>query len=191
MRYAVGLLLLALGCLAYAQTSTGGGQSAQKGGAMPMGHDMGQMSPEMKTKCQMMMQAQLTPSDPSALVALKDQLKLTEDQVKKLQAIQEQARKDAAAVLNDEQKQQVAKIPATPDTSTGMHQQMMQMMKDMHGGQGGGRGCGPGFSSKPALPFPAQGTQGQSRIFPIPYLARHELRAHRKLLTRSRPNLKI
>lgn len=139
MRYAVGLLLLALGCLAYAQTSTGGGQSAQKGGAMPMGHDMGQMSPEMKTKCQMMMQAQLTPSDPSALVALKDQLKLTEDQVKKLQAIQEQARKDAAAVLNDEQKQQVAKIPATPDTSTGMHQQMMQMMKDMHGGQGGGQ----------------------------------------------------
>lgn len=162
MRYAVGLLLLALGCLAYAQSGTGGGEGAPKGGATPMGHDMGQMSPGMKTKCQMMMQAQLTPGDPAALVASKDQLKLTEDQVKKLQAIQEQARKNAAAVLNDEQKQQVANVPAKPDTCMGMHQHMMQMMKDMHGGQSGGQmpkmNCpmmnmmGGGAATQPALP---------------------------------------
>jgi len=132
MRYVIGLSFLTMACFLYAQTNPG---NQQPQGAGPGGR-MGWMSPEMRTKCQMMMQTQILPNDPAALLALRDQLKLTEDQIGKLQAISDQARKDAAAVLNDQQKQQVANIPAMPDTSVGMHQNMGRMMRR----QGGQRG---------------------------------------------------
>ena len=41
---------------------------------------MAKMSPEMKMRCQMCMNTTISPSDAAAILAIKDQLKLTDDQ---------------------------------------------------------------------------------------------------------------
>lgn len=105
-----------------------------KGGMMGMKHGMMggmegmKMSGPMKLRHQMMMNMEVTPQDPAALLALKDQLKLTDEQTNRLQAILAQARQQAGQVLTDQQKAQLQPLEKLPKTMTEMHNQMMEHM---------------------------------------------------------------
>lgn len=81
-------------------------------------------SPQMTMRDKMFMCAQLDSADPSALLAASDDLNLTQDQIKKLQDIQKDARDDARDILNDNQKNTVASLAGTPRTMLEMCHQM-------------------------------------------------------------------
>jgi hypothetical protein len=61
----------------------------------------------MKMRCQMMMTTQIQPGDPVALLAIKEELQLSAEQSAKVEAIVAKARKEAQAVLTDQQKHDV------------------------------------------------------------------------------------
>lgn len=111
-----------------------------KGGMMGMKHGMMggmeamKMSEPMKTRCRMMMNMEVTSHDPAALLALKDQLKLTGEQTSRLQAIVAQARQQAEQVLTEEQKVQLRPLEKTPKTMMEMHHQMTEKMGRTKGG---------------------------------------------------------
>jgi YHS domain-containing protein/Spy/CpxP family protein refolding chaperone len=88
------------------------------------------MSEAMVDKCQMMMNTRIWPSDPEALIAMKDRLALTAEQTDKLDAIAKKAREDAAAVLTAEQQSKIKATEAEPATMMELHQTMMQKMKE-------------------------------------------------------------
>jgi hypothetical protein len=115
------------------EKAIGQGRDQPSGSGMMMGgmkHGMMggmggmKMSGPMKMRHQMMMNMEVTPQDPAALLALKGQLKLSEEQTKRLQAILTQARQQAEQVLTDEQKTQLQPLEKLPKT-------MMQMMEHM------------------------------------------------------------
>ncbi len=83
----------------------------------------------MMMRCQMMMGAQIQKTDPVGLLALKEELELSEDQVGKLRQIAQTARQEAEAVLTDEQKEELEAIPDEPHSMMRMHRHMQQMMK--------------------------------------------------------------
>ncbi len=83
----------------------------------------------MMMRCQMMMGAQIQKTDPVGLLALKEELELSEDQVGKLRQIAQTARQEAKAVLTDEQKEELEAIPDEPQSMMQMHRHMQQMMK--------------------------------------------------------------
>lgn len=89
------------------------------------------VSEAMSSKCEMMMKTSIMPTDPEALLAMNERLKLTPEQSEKLKAIAENARKEAAAVLSSEQTQVVGKINTEPATMMEMHKQMHQKMMEM------------------------------------------------------------
>jgi hypothetical protein len=114
-------------------------QSHAPGGAMGdnmkgMAGMMDKMSPQMKMRCQMMMDTAVTPADPAAILALKDQLKLTETQTAQLKAINKEAQDKAVAVLTADQKTTLDALPASPETMMDMHEQMMGKMRKVMGG---------------------------------------------------------
>ena len=80
----------------------------------------------MKT-CKAMMMAPMYPTSPGILLAMEG-IKLTEDQKAKLVEIEKKAAADAVAVLTDDQKAMLPKMPAEPMTTMG---QMMEMHKKM------------------------------------------------------------
>ncbi len=82
------------------------------------------MSKGMMMRHRMMMDAVVGDYEPNGLVALKDELKLTPDQVSKLQAINQKAEDDAKAVLTADQVKQVDELKGTPNTVAGMHKEM-------------------------------------------------------------------
>jgi hypothetical protein len=82
------------------------------------------MSEPMKMRHQMMMNMEVTPQDPAALLALKDQLQLSDEQTSRLQAILTQARQQAGQVLTEQQTAQLRPLEKLPKT-------MMQMMEHM------------------------------------------------------------
>ena len=113
-------------------------------GNCPKGMKMGQccqMTPDQKMKCcgmapatvdrcTMMMNTQIMPTDPVAMMAMKDKLMLTPEQMGKLDAIAKKAREDAAMVLTAQQSDMVSGMAATPATMMEMHNMMMQKMKE-------------------------------------------------------------
>ena len=126
-----------------------GGQGTRKKG-QPMG-PKGMSGP-------MMMGAALLPTDPAAILALRSELGLTQEQVGKLQGIVEQARAEAWTMLTEEQKRKLAETPAGP---TSMMQMCQQMMKQMSAGTGGPMMCpmmgrGPDAQS---MPQPGESTK--------------------------------
>lgn len=126
---------------------TGGQGMREKG--QPMGPKG--MSGPMMMRCRMMMGAAPLSTDPAAILALRSELGLTQEQVGKLQGIVEQARAEAWTMLTEEQKRKLAETPAGP---TSMMQMCQQMMKQMSGGTGGPMMCpmmgrGPGTQSTP------------------------------------------
>ena len=84
----------------------------------------------------MMMTAQMQPTDPAALLAIKDELQLSDEQTAKLVTIVEKARKEAQAVLIESQQQKVQALGDTPST-------MMQMCRKVRGAMRGQKGIGP------------------------------------------------
>ena len=107
------------------------------------------MSEGMVMCHKMMYSEEVAKDDPSALLALKDDLKLTADQVTKLKAIAAKARQDSDAVLTADQKKKLEEVPSSPNTVMGLHDEMRSKMGDrgmMMGGRGGESGGmgGPG-----------------------------------------------
>ena len=130
--------------LVYAQHGHGGAEGKSMMGDMQGMHGM---SDQMMARCRMTMGAQLSPRDPAMLLGVKDQLDLTAQQVQQLQALAQQTRQKAAALLTDAQRQEVAKLPEQPQSMMQMHQQMMGRMQ----GQGHGRMHGAGHMDMCAM----------------------------------------
>jgi hypothetical protein len=71
------------------------------------------MSDAMITRCQIMGTAQISAYDPTAVLALRSELKLTDDQVKELEAIVATAQEQAKTKLTPEQiaSKELGKVP--------------------------------------------------------------------------------
>ena len=114
------------------QTQAPDTQSTKMMGMMNMSPDqcremmkkMG-MSDAMIARCQIMGTAQVSAYDPVAVLALRDELKLTDDQVKELEAIATSTQEQVKAKLTAEQLSALEPIAATPSS-------MMQMCQSMH-----------------------------------------------------------
>jgi hypothetical protein len=85
----------------------------------------------MMMRCKMMMDAKVQKTDPAGLLALKDELQLTDAQVMRLGEIAAAARRQADVVLTDEQRQKLAGMAGKAQSMAEMHQHMQQMMKEM------------------------------------------------------------
>ena len=83
------------------------------------------MSDAMITRCQIMGTAQISAYDPAAVLALRSELKLTDDQVKDLEAIVATTQEQVKTKLTAEQLASLQPIAATPSS-------MMQMCQSMH-----------------------------------------------------------
>ena len=89
-----------------------------------------------------MQMAKFSIDEPIGLLALKDQLKLTPEQVKKIEGAADMARKEAKAALTKEQTDMIDKMKDTPDTAMGLSAQTRRMGGSRRGGGGGGGGTG-------------------------------------------------
>ena len=85
------------------------------------------MSPEMMQHCQAMM-GTATQDSPSTISGRAEELGLSEEQKKKLAAIESEAWKSALEVLTTEQRK---KLDDFPQTCMSMMQMCQQMMKEM------------------------------------------------------------
>lgn len=83
------------------------------------------MSDAMMTRCQILGNAQISAYDPAAVLALRAELKLTDDQVKELEAIAATTQDQVKSKLTAEQLASLEPIAATPGS-------MMQMCQSMH-----------------------------------------------------------
>ena len=83
------------------------------------------MSDAMITRCQIMGTAQISAYDPIAVLALRSELKLTDDQVKELEASVATAQEQVKTKLTPEQLASLQPIDTTPSS-------MMQMCQSMH-----------------------------------------------------------
>jgi hypothetical protein len=90
-----------------------------------------QMPPGMKMRCQMMMNMRVRPNDPAAVLALRDQLDLTDQQVIQLHQLIAQAREKTEGLLTAEQKKKLEPLADLPETGREMHERMMQHMQKM------------------------------------------------------------
>ena len=104
---------------------------AKKGGDADMKAMMQKMgmSPEEMKRCRMMMTMKDNAADPNAILALRKDLQLSNDQVELLQDIAAQARAKALLVLEDAQRAQVKNLPKEPATMKAMHNKMMAKMQ--------------------------------------------------------------
>ena len=92
------------------------------------------MSDAMMTRCQIMGNAQISAYDPVAVLALRSELKLTDDQVKALEAIASTTQDQVKSKLTAEQLASLEPIAATPSSMVQMCQSMHSMTgKDMMG----------------------------------------------------------
>jgi hypothetical protein len=104
------------------------------GGGKGMGMGM-DMPPAMRQRCQMMMNAEMSKDDAACLLAIKEELKLTPEQVQKLEQIVKQSRQEAAAILTPEQQKTLAEVPGQSTSMSAMHAKMHEkMMQKMEGG---------------------------------------------------------
>ncbi len=135
----VGLISVGVWFTALAQQTepqNEGGAPMQMGPKM-MQHMMeGMANTPMMAQCMNMCRTVISHDSPSSLVALNEQLGLTEEQVKKLIAIEEQARNQAKVVLTDEQRakfEELTKDWKPQSMMQGMQNMMPQMQKLMGG----------------------------------------------------------
>jgi hypothetical protein len=122
--------------------------SAAAGMASMMGMQQGQGGPQMEgmmARHQMLMQAELSKNDPAALLSVKDKLKLTDEQVGKLESLARETGQKAEALLTDEQRKTLSAIPDEPKSAMAMCRQMMTMMS-------GGTAAGGTGATHPMMP---------------------------------------
>lgn len=121
-------------------------------GNMPMMGQM-QMDPEMMqqmmehmkdnpmmVQCMTMMQAVMYPDSPSSLLAMKDSLKLSNEQVKRLKEIEESANAEARKILTEEQGKNFNALAGEWKPQS-MMQGMQTMMPEMQKKMGGQMPC--------------------------------------------------
>ncbi|MBI5091856.1 MAG: hypothetical protein HZB26_05350 [Candidatus Hydrogenedentes bacterium] len=82
------------------------------------------MPPAMKQHCDMMIKAELSKDDASCLLALKQELKLTPEQVQQLDQILKESREKAAALLTPEQQKSLVECTGQPMSMKTMHSRM-------------------------------------------------------------------
>jgi len=92
------------------------------------------MGGPMMMRGPMMMGLGLSATDPAAVLARRQELGLSQEQVTKVEGIVEKARAEAWSALTEEQKRKLAEMPAP---AASMMQMCQQMMKQMSGGAGG------------------------------------------------------
>ncbi len=99
------------------------------------------VGPDMMQRCMVMMRTPVFLDSPSAISGQAEALGLSDEQVKKLFDIENEARQKAKSVLNEEQIKKMGEVPDKPMAMMEMCQQMstkmMPMMQKMMGSQGG------------------------------------------------------
>ncbi len=103
---------------------------------------MKDMPQAMKIKAQMMMKMEVEPTDPAALLAVGDQLELSDGQTEKLQQILANARAEAEKLLKPDQREKLEGVADLPATHMGMHKMMMEKMKAKMKDKAGASGKG-------------------------------------------------
>jgi hypothetical protein len=93
------------------------------------------MSDAMMKRCHIMVKARVESADPAAILALKNELELSEQQVKKLEKIAEKARDRAKALLTETQQKKLEELPDKPDCSEDMQCKMVDMVRKESGDQ--------------------------------------------------------
>jgi len=98
------------------------------------------MDPNMMQRCMVMMRTPVFLDSPSAVRGQAEALGLSDEQVKKLLDIENEARQKAKTVLTEEQIKKLGEVPDKPMAMMEMCQQMsskmMPMMQKMMGSQG-------------------------------------------------------
>jgi hypothetical protein len=87
---------------------------------------MRMMTGPMRMHHRMMMNERLSPKDPSSMLALREELELTEKQVKQLEKIETKARTDSGKVLTKEQRETLSEVPEHAALMGPMHERMME-----------------------------------------------------------------
>lgn len=84
------------------------------------------MGDGMMMRCRMMMDAQLSPTSPEGVMALEQELNLSDEQAARLDQIAQMAQQQAEQVLTDAQRQQLQDLANQPTSMRQMHQEMMR-----------------------------------------------------------------
>lgn len=114
----------------------GHGQDQSK--AMQMRMKQAGVPDETVARAGMLMRARIHPADPQGLLALQQELNLTEDQVAQLDAIIDSAQEQALGVLKPEQWAKVKQLRPRAASMMDMHRTIMPMMRNAMGeGRGG------------------------------------------------------
>jgi len=87
-----------------------------------------------------MMQSQIDPFDPQFVLALKQDLNLTDAQVQRLQSFIDSQRDSVKKVLSSEQTQKLSQLEQTPDSMVQMQREMMEQLCKGAGASGGSSG---------------------------------------------------
>jgi len=95
------------------------------------------MSDAMAMRHKMLTSSAIASDDPVAVLAVKDDLKLTDEQITKIAAISLKARQDVKAALTDDQKKTLETLAGTPATMKDMCKGMCAKM----GMAGAGMSC--------------------------------------------------
>lgn len=155
IRMAVSCLAV-LGWAVFSQAAHAQGGPPQRGpwpGGNP-GMMNGPLAGQLQSLGQMLSKMEVDPSDPTAVLAMKDQLGLTKKQIHTLEKIVKQARKQTSALLTPEQMQQMQSMA----TAAGAVKNMAPMMRN--NGPGGGPGNGPPGNGPPGNGPPGNGPPG-------------------------------
>lgn len=91
--------------------------------------DSGEASGAMKMRCKMLMKMDVPPYGPPAVLALADELGLTEAQRQNIRSIAADATRQTKDVLTDQQVEQLRPLEDAPATAMQMHRKMMATMK--------------------------------------------------------------
>jgi pyruvate/2-oxoglutarate dehydrogenase complex dihydrolipoamide acyltransferase (E2) component len=113
------------------------------------------VSEQMSTQIKYVMLAQVQPFDPAHVLAIKDDLKLTDDQMNKLNSMIQKAHDDTRALLTDDQKRIVQQVrPMTVADATAQLPPSVSSML-MAQARGGAPAGTPGATSAPGMRPPS------------------------------------
>lgn len=84
------------------------------------------MGDGMMMRCRMMMDAQLSPTSPEGVLALEQELNLSDEQAARLDQIAQMAQQQAEQVLTDAQRQQLQGLANQPTNMRQMHEETMR-----------------------------------------------------------------
>jgi len=113
------------------------GRARGQGRAMEMRMKQAGVPDETIVRARMLMKAKIHPADPQGLLALQNELSLTEDQITRLETIIDSAQEQALGVLNAEQWEKVRQLRPRAASMMEMHRTIMPMMRVMRQAPGG------------------------------------------------------